>query len=209
MAPHYVYGTADKDKDQQAAVVPYRDKDQTGWMAEHQIERAYRDRFTRTERADEEAERLLGQTCETVFTQQAQPAAWFLAIARPERPLPRTAPRLTRDDTRTILHTARSRSQPSHRPPGPLADLQIVFNNPRTGLRRWVVQTLGRHLGRDIHAELHHDGTTVLLAREHLVAPATRLLLEADAHLVVPSSVSCRGSGGTPSNWIRGTSWRA
>ncbi|MBY8864519.1 AlbA family DNA-binding domain-containing protein [Streptomyces sennicomposti] len=31
MAPHHVYGTAAKDKDQQAAVVPYRDRDHTAW----------------------------------------------------------------------------------------------------------------------------------------------------------------------------------
>jgi predicted HTH transcriptional regulator len=29
MAPHHVYGTVAKDKDQQAAVVPYRDRDHT------------------------------------------------------------------------------------------------------------------------------------------------------------------------------------
>jgi predicted HTH transcriptional regulator len=44
MAPQLVYGTAARDKDQQAAVAPYRDH--TAWMAEHQLERAYRDRFT-------------------------------------------------------------------------------------------------------------------------------------------------------------------
>ncbi|MEV6476994.1 ATP-binding protein [Streptomyces sp. NPDC051657] len=180
MAPHHVYGTAQKDKDQQAAVVPYRDKDQTGWMAEHQIERAYRDRFTRTERAEEEAERLLGQTRETVFTLQAQPSAWFLAIARPERPLPRTAPQLTRDEASAVLHTARTRTQTPHRPAaGPLAGMQIVSNNPRPGLRRWVVQTLGRRLGRDIHAELHHDGTTVLAADLSWDARRGRALQEA------------------------------
>ncbi|CAM5578662.1 hypothetical protein STENM327S_05939 [Streptomyces tendae] len=52
MAPHFVYGGAARDKEQQAAVVPYRDKDHTAWMAEHQIERAYRDRFARVGRAD-------------------------------------------------------------------------------------------------------------------------------------------------------------
>ncbi|CAM5385708.1 hypothetical protein SHIRM173S_09737 [Streptomyces hirsutus] len=46
-APHLVYGTAARDKDQQAAVAPYRDRDHTAWMAERQLERAYRDRFTR------------------------------------------------------------------------------------------------------------------------------------------------------------------
>ncbi|MFG2133006.1 hypothetical protein ACGFNV_35120 [Streptomyces sp. NPDC048751] len=47
MAPHFVYGTAARDKEQQAAVIPYRDNDHTAWMAEHQIERACRGRFTR------------------------------------------------------------------------------------------------------------------------------------------------------------------
>ncbi|MXG30393.1 AlbA family DNA-binding domain-containing protein [Streptomyces sp. YIM 132580] len=171
MAPHHVYGTAQKDKDQQAAVVPYRDKDQTGWMAEHQIERAYRDRFTRTERAEEEAERLLGQTRETVFTHQTEPSAWFLAIARPKRPLPRTAPRLTRDEASTVLHTARTRTQTSQRPAaGPLAGLQIVSNNPRPGLRRWVVQTLtpstgARHPRRTAPRRHHRPGRRSVLGR--------------------------------------------
>ncbi|MFE3906320.1 helix-turn-helix domain-containing protein [Streptomyces sp. NPDC059153] len=165
MAPHHVYGTAQKDKEQQAAVVPYRDKDHTAWMAEHQIERAYRDRFTRTERAEEEVQRLLDHTRETVFTQQAESSAWFFAVAHPERPLPRTAPRLTREEARYLLHTARTRTQTPHRSAvGPLAGLQIVTDNPRPGLRRWVVQTLTLGTGREIHAELHHDGTTVLAA---------------------------------------------
>ncbi|MGV9565072.1 AlbA family DNA-binding domain-containing protein [Streptomyces sp. NPDC003480] len=47
IAPHLVYGTAARHKDQQAAVAPYRNRDHTAWMAEHQLERAYRDRFTR------------------------------------------------------------------------------------------------------------------------------------------------------------------
>lgn len=165
MAPHHVYGTAQKDKDQQVAVVPYRDKDHTAWMAEHQIERAYRDRFTRTEHAEEEVQRLLDQTRDTVFTQQTEPSAWFLAVARPERPLPRTAPRLTRDEARLLLHTTRTRTQSAHRPAvGPLTGLQIVSDNPRPGLRRWVLQTLTLGGGREIYAELHHDGTTVLAA---------------------------------------------
>ncbi|MGW8685408.1 AlbA family DNA-binding domain-containing protein [Streptomyces sp. NPDC055817] len=36
-APHLVYGTAARDKEQQAAVVPYRANDHTAWMAEHQL----------------------------------------------------------------------------------------------------------------------------------------------------------------------------
>ncbi|MEU9062452.1 ATP-binding protein [Streptomyces sp. NPDC048430] len=165
MAPHHVFGTAQKDKDQQAAVVPYRDKDHTAWMAEHQIERAYRDRFTRTERAEEEVQRLLDHTRETAFAQQAEASAWFFAVARPERPLPRTAPRLTREEASYLLHTTRTRTQTSQRSAvGPLAGLEVVSQNPRPGLRRWVLQTLTLGMGREIYAELHHDGTTVLAA---------------------------------------------
>lgn len=90
--PHHVYGTAAKDKDQQAAVVPFRDGDHTAWMAEHQIERAYRDRFTRTRNAQDDTDRLLAHTLDSVLPEQAEPSAWFVAVARPERPLPRTAP---------------------------------------------------------------------------------------------------------------------
>ncbi|ATW46664.1 AlbA family DNA-binding domain-containing protein [Streptomyces peucetius] len=66
MAPHLVYGTAARDKDQQAAVAPYRDRDHTAWMAEHQLERAYRDRFTRAQHADDTLQRLINHARETV-----------------------------------------------------------------------------------------------------------------------------------------------
>ncbi|MGW5091495.1 AlbA family DNA-binding domain-containing protein [Streptomyces coelicoflavus] len=62
MAPHLVYGTAARDKDQQAAVAPYRDRDHTAWMAEHQLERAYRDRFTRAAQTDDTLRQLVDHT---------------------------------------------------------------------------------------------------------------------------------------------------
>ncbi|MFJ3106512.1 helix-turn-helix domain-containing protein [Streptomyces sp. NPDC086835] len=167
MAPHHVYGTAAKDKDQQAAVVPYRDKDHTAWMAEHQIERAYRDRFTRAQRTEEEVQRLLDYAQDTVSARQNDPSAWFLAVARPERPLPRTAPRPAREDATTVINSARARSRTlttNDLTPGPLAGLQIVTSNPRPGLRRWVLNTLTLGGGREIYAELHHDGSVVLAA---------------------------------------------
>jgi hypothetical protein len=163
MAPHLVYGTAARDKDQQAAVAPYRDRDHTAWMAEHQLERAYRDRFTRAQRAEEEARHLLAHAQETVSTQQEEPAAYFFALARPERPLPRTAPRLTREETTAVAQAARRRGGDPMRP-GPLASLEVVTGNPRPGLRRWVLSTLLLSGAREVHAELHHDGTVLLAA---------------------------------------------
>ncbi|WP_167455461.1 AlbA family DNA-binding domain-containing protein [Streptomyces tirandamycinicus] len=167
MAPHHVYGTAAKDKDQQAAVVPYRDADHTAWMAEHQIERAYRDRFTRTQHAQDELEWLIAHTRENVLAEQAEPSAWFLAVARPERPLPRTAPPLARENAAEVCATALACSRDMSRNyhvVGPLTALNVVMSYPRPGLRRWVFSTLPLRTGRGVLAELHHDGSIVLAA---------------------------------------------
>ncbi|MEU3297907.1 ATP-binding protein [Streptomyces longwoodensis] len=177
MAPHLVYGTATRDKDQQAAVAPYRDRDHTAWMAEHQLERAYRDRFTRAQRAEDETHRLLAHAQETVAAQHKEPAAYFFALARPERPLPRTAPRLTREETTAVARAARRQGGDPMRP-GPLTSLEIVTGNPRPGLRRWVLSTLLLAGAREVHTELHHDGTVLLAANvswnaaRHLAADA-------------------------------------
>ncbi|GGT02698.1 hypothetical protein GCM10010206_76650 [Streptomyces cinerochromogenes] len=175
MAPHLVYGTAARDKDQQAAVAPYRDRDHTAWMAEHQLERAYRDRFTRAQRAEDEAHHLLAHAADTVSAQYIEPAAYVFALARPERPLPRSAPRLTREETTAVVQAARRQGGDPMRP-GPLTSLEVVTGNPRPGLRRWVLSTLLLPGAREVHAELHHDGTVLLAANvswnaaRHLVA---------------------------------------
>ncbi|MBJ6613790.1 hypothetical protein NC658_32945 [Streptomyces griseoincarnatus] len=66
MAPHFVYGGAARDKEQQTVVVPYRDDGHTAWMAEHQIERAYRDRFARVGQTEEEIQRHIDFTTQTI-----------------------------------------------------------------------------------------------------------------------------------------------
>ncbi|MFI1890701.1 helix-turn-helix domain-containing protein [Streptomyces jumonjinensis] len=165
MAPHFVYGTSAKDREQQAAVVPYRDKDHTAWMAEHQIERAYRDRFSRTARAEEAVQQHLDFTTKTIATQTSAPSAWFIAVSRPHRALPHNAPQLSRDGAREILQDARSRSyQLQTRPtvPGPLRAMGDRLDNPRPGLRRWMCSTLELSYNREIITELHHDGTVVM-----------------------------------------------
>lgn len=165
MAPHLVYGTAARDKDQQAAVVPYRDRDHTAWMGEHQIERAYRDRFTRVRHAQEETDRLFAHVSDYVLAEQAEPSAWFVAVARPDRPLPRTAPSLTREAASYVTATAIARSQALTRNQhvvSPLRALEVVQSNARPGLRSWVLSTLCLNAGREIYTELHHDGSIVL-----------------------------------------------
>ncbi|GAA0454054.1 ATP-binding protein [Streptomyces olivaceiscleroticus] len=166
MAPHFVYGTAGRDKEQQAAVVPYRDNDHTAWMAEHQIERAYRDRFARVGLAEEELQRHIDFTTKTITAQATAPSAWFIAVSRPQRPLPRGAYTMSRDEARETLDAAKMRARLLHGsalPPGPLVGMgDDTRLNPRPGLRRWVCSNLERQHNREIITELHYDGTVVM-----------------------------------------------
>ncbi|ATW46663.1 hypothetical protein [Streptomyces peucetius] len=71
---------------------------------------------------------------------------------------------MTREKASFVVAQARDRitQQPHSRmAPGPLAGLEII-STPRPGLRRWVLNTLSLGGGREIYAELHHDGTVVL-----------------------------------------------
>jgi hypothetical protein len=64
-----------------------------------------------------------------------------------------------------VCATARARSKHltrNQQAVGPLTGLEIVYANPRSGLRRWVFSTLPLRTGREIYTELHHDGSTVL-----------------------------------------------
>ncbi|MFI0596719.1 helix-turn-helix domain-containing protein [Streptomyces griseus] len=164
MAPHLVHGRSDKDKEQQAFTVPYRDRDHTAWMAEHQIERAYRDRFTRADRAEEALRQHSDFLTRTITAHAAKPSAWLVAVARPTRPYPHGAPPLNRDEARYLLHVAeeRGRKLPTRRTPGPMTGMGDTLINPRPGLRRWVASTMEIDYNRNSVIELHHDGTVTL-----------------------------------------------
>ncbi|MGP3749824.1 AlbA family DNA-binding domain-containing protein [Streptomyces sp. IBSNAI001] len=164
MAPHLVHGRSDKDKEQQAFTVPYRDRDHTAWMAEHQIERAYRDRFTRTGSAEEALRQHTDFLTKTITAHAAKPSAWLVAVARPTRPLPHGAFPLDRDEARFLLDVAKQRG-PALTPrqiPGPMTGMGDALINPRPGLRRWVSSTLEIDYGRNSMIELHHDGTVTM-----------------------------------------------
>ncbi|MFH9757305.1 helix-turn-helix domain-containing protein [Streptomyces griseus] len=164
MAPHLVHGRSDKDKEQQAFTVPYRDRDHTAWMADHQIERAYRDRFTRADRAEEALRQHSDFLTRTITAHAAKPSAWLVAVARPTRPYPHGAPPLNRDEARYLLHVAeeRGRKLPTRRTPGPMTGMGDTLINPRPGLRRWVASTMEIDYSRNSVIELHHDGTVTL-----------------------------------------------
>lgn len=168
MAPHFVYGGAARDKEQQAAVVPYRDHDHTAWMAEHQIERAYRDRFTRIGSAGEEIQRHTDFLVQSISAHDATSSAWFIAVAQPQRPVPRGAYRMNRDEAREILGAAASRARGLHTSelvPGPLKGMgPDVLSNPRPGLHRWVCNNFRVPFDREVIVELLFDGTVVMAA---------------------------------------------
>ncbi|WP_330242606.1 AlbA family DNA-binding domain-containing protein [Streptomyces sp. NBC_00525] len=168
MAPHFVYGGAARDKEQQTAVVPYRDHDHTAWMAEHQIERAYRDRFARIGSAEEEIQRHTDFLVQSIGGHDSTPSAWFIAVARPQRPLPRGAYRMNRDEARAILEAAASRAldlHPHELVPGPLRGMGLdTLYNPRPGLHRWVCNNFEMPINRETVVELLFDGTVVMAA---------------------------------------------
>ncbi|MEB8342586.1 AlbA family DNA-binding domain-containing protein [Streptomyces endophyticus] len=163
-APHLVYGTAARDKEQQAAVAPYRANDHTAWMAEHQLERAYRERFARVGLAEHEIQRHLDFTVQSISAQSPTPAAWLVAVSRPQRPLPRGAFEPDRDQARGVLTRAKDRTTrllAGQRVPAALHGMGDTLYNPRPGLRRWVCSTLELPFNREVLVELHHDGTVV------------------------------------------------
>ncbi|MFF2236516.1 AlbA family DNA-binding domain-containing protein [Streptomyces anulatus] len=164
MAPHLVHGRSDKDKEQQAFTVPYRDRDHTAWMAEHRIQRAYRDRFTRADSAEGALRRHSDFLTGTITAHAAKPSAWLVAVARPTRPYPHGAPPLNQDEARYLLHVAeeRGRKLPTRRTPGPMTGMGDTLINPRPGLRRWVASTMEIDYNRNSMIELHHDGTVAL-----------------------------------------------
>ncbi|MCX5174374.1 hypothetical protein OG523_00735 [Streptomyces virginiae] len=53
--------------------MPYRDADHTTRMAEHRIERAYRERFTRAQHAQDETDKLLAHTLDKRSRRLTQP----------------------------------------------------------------------------------------------------------------------------------------
>ncbi|MFF5219486.1 helix-turn-helix domain-containing protein [Micromonospora sp. NPDC000442] len=145
--------------------VPYRAGPETQWMRERDIERAYSERFSRRE---DETHGLAALVDEVRDQLESDQRAWIVAAARPRTPLPTVTAPPTRDDVRPILETALRRS--SEVLPGSRLLLirelgSLAVNNPRVGLRRWVVRTTRNEepdaLSTFVHVELHHDGSVV------------------------------------------------
>lgn len=149
--------------------VPFRDGSDTRWMSEHQLERAYADRFARR---DFRLNALTDMSDELLDRVEAGRGTWLVVAARPLAPLTSLVGDPARDDLELIfrdaLHVANA-IVPSGSSRSPI--LQRLehgdITGPAVGLRRWVVRagmTNRLGLSTSLHIELHHDGSSVVAA---------------------------------------------
>lgn len=166
MAPHFELGTSSRDKEQQAFAVPARFSDHTTWLSEHEIERAYRDRFSRQAEAGVALEQRISETREVVLSEGDSLAAWLIVVSRPSRPLPPLIPTPERDDANAVLSAALTTAASIRGEFGSSPMRDALDGSVQVGLRRWMFGNFLRpfkrmNLGRLLMAELHHDGTVV------------------------------------------------
>jgi hypothetical protein len=172
-APHFLYGWQQKDKDKTTFNAPFRHRDDTAYMAEHQVAAAYRERFSRQDAAEAALERHVRYATDLVLGEsEFRPTAWLVVAARPARPIPRMVPPLTREEARWAIEQGATRARmlldaASQMPRllGPPLFPNLLNNDPRKGLRRWVDTNLlvpaRATRQRGVLLELHHDGTVV------------------------------------------------
>lgn len=166
LAPHSVAfdQTSDRAKSQFATVTPYRDGPHTAWMAEHQIARAYADRFTRGSQWEAEFNELQTWLSEMLASRSDAKHAWLLTVTRPTRPVPRTAPRLTADAAQAVIDDACDHPVNINNAVFVLRSLASRLGYVNIGLNCWIItnRSFGRPPSREVYVELHHDGSVVL-----------------------------------------------
>ncbi|MFJ2651582.1 helix-turn-helix domain-containing protein [Streptomyces sp. NPDC087420] len=166
-APHFQYGWEQKDKDRATFNAPYRVKDDTFYLAEHQVARAYQDRFARQDAAGALLNAHLAHATDTVLHQPGQRCAWLVVAASPARPVPRMVPAPTQTEAQDTLVRAQATANRLHDEFSPSSVMSRVLNSGmHVGLRRWVASNFlvpdQRTSARRVMAELHHDGSVVL-----------------------------------------------
>ena len=167
-APHLIYTTVGKEKEQRATVTPQRVGRDTVWMEEHQLARAYRERFGRQQIHANKLDELLRFTAEQCV-QDDRREAWLIFAATPVREV-RGHPTIERhsvldialDGLRGGLELKKVLSQPVEL----LRSLDAAGQNPRTGYKRWVLSNFlssaDTNANRPVYVELHHDGSCTL-----------------------------------------------
>lgn len=149
--------------------VPYRYGTDTNWMSESELERAYRGRFSR--RVDDRAA-LTALIDGLVPEIELGMGVWVTVSARPVARLPLLLDRPQRSKATETMNNALPLVAEMM---GPASGWQPVLNqlstdavnNPRNGLRRWVIRS--NHYSTDPQervdwalVELHHDGSIAL-----------------------------------------------
>jgi hypothetical protein len=159
-APHLIY----KDRQRMLFAAPFRDGTGTHWMAERQIEAAYRLRFAaRTER-ERDLQRLYDDAS-SAFDPRLR--ACIVAVAKPDQPRPPTLGRLSREQAQSILEDGLARAR-SFLTGGDtvsaLTDVDLL--NPRPGLRRLSARSYSEpdELGRQAALVSVHDDGSLSLA---------------------------------------------
>ncbi|MET8676102.1 ATP-binding protein [Streptomyces sp. NPDC004647] len=169
MAPHFHSGWEQRDKDRATFNAPYRIRDRTEYMQEHQIARTYTERFGRQASAEAAMERCLSHATETVFGAfPGKSTAWLVIAARQARPTPGLIPRSERAEAQIVVQrsaTAAARLR-GHSPAQPAVLSSHLHNDLRVGLRRWVETNFmvpsRREKTRGVMLELHDDGSVVV-----------------------------------------------
>jgi hypothetical protein len=143
--------------------VPFRDGSDTRWMSEHQLERAYADRFSRRTLQENALAEMVGQVTQRISLTEY---VWAVVSARPLASLTSITPALARDEVEPLLtdalRIANGIAPASMSRPMILRQLGVeAVRSPIVGLRRWIVRAeAGLRPSRLPHLELHHDGAS-------------------------------------------------
>ncbi|MFI6425897.1 helix-turn-helix domain-containing protein [Promicromonospora sp. NPDC050880] len=161
-APHFY------EKNGQPPAAPWRNGPHTENLREREIEKAYRDRFTRQDVTHAAlADLVAGMTRRLRFDGRA--ARWSAVVSRPVGTVPLGVPESSNEQVREVVREAsgNERDLTEVGPTEPYRPLlSDLGNNPRRGLRRWIVR-LPWNLEEDngdtanAYAELHDDGSVV------------------------------------------------
>lgn len=142
---------------------PIRNDADTVWMRERQLEAMYRARFDERRYAHEALDALYG---ESVDGRDTDVRAWFVGVARPR--IPRSpAPRLSREDARSLASESKSLALIFAGSSGIHPLEKVDQNNPRPGLRRWVLENTAvsdTTKWREAWASIHDDGSVTVTA---------------------------------------------
>ena len=166
LAPHSVAfdHTTDRAKSQRASVTPYRDRSHTEWMAEHQIARAYADRFARASQWETAFNELQTWLSEMLAARSDTKHAWLLIVGKPTRPIPRTAPRLNATDAQKVIEDACDHPVNMNNAVFVLRSLASRMGHVSVGLNCWTItnRSFSQRPPREVYVELHHDGSFAL-----------------------------------------------